>query len=83
MLFDNYVVNLYKGEIVLLVEEVILICEMVGLCSIGGIVFVGSKMVNINIIGDNYYLDEMDVKKVVCIIKDVLKNELDLGLSGV
>ncbi|WP_337033197.1 phage tail tape measure protein [Paenibacillus illinoisensis] len=81
--FDNYAANLHKGETVLPAEEATLIREMAGSRSTGGTASAGSKMVNINITGDNYYSDEMDAKKVVRIIKDALKNELDLGPSGV
>lgn len=81
--FDNYAANLHKGETVLPAEEASLIRDMAGSRSTSGTPASGSRMVNINITGDNYYSNEMDAKKVVKIIKDALKNEHDYGPSGV
>ncbi|MFK0524748.1 phage tail tape measure protein [Paenibacillus illinoisensis] len=81
--FDNYAANLHKGETVLPAEEASLIRDMAGSRTTGGSPASGSRMVNINITGDNYYSNEMDAKKVVKIIKDALKNEHDYGPSGV
>ncbi|MCG7385109.1 phage tail tape measure protein [Paenibacillus sp. ACRRY] len=81
--FDNYAANLHKGETVLPAEEASLIRDMAGTRSTSGSPVSGSRMVNINITGDNYYSNDMDAKKVVKIIKDALKNEHDYGPSGV
>jgi len=81
--FDNYTANLHKGETVLPAEEASLIRDMAGGRSSGRSAASGNKTVQINFTGDNHYSNEMDAKKVVRIIKDALKNEFELGPSGV